>query len=145
MTLFFKQKTTSYCQLSRAYTTKQILNEGIIAFVKDEFPGLIEGILSEEAAAEFIDLILVLIMSHRSEKEDPSLRDTIIDFPIVRDPMYKYSIAAQERFLNYPAYSFLFQWFYECPTGKVFAQSKVNEGGVGACALFNLDALAKVS
>ena len=82
---------------------------------------MVEGILSERAAEEFIDLILVLIMSHRSEKEDPCLKDTIIDFSIVRDPMYKYSCAAQEKFLNYPAYSFLLQWFYGCPTGKVFA------------------------
>jgi len=95
--------------------------DSLTAFVKDEFPGLVDHILSPCAAEEFTDLLMVLIMSHRFEKQDPCLKDTFIEFSIVRDPMYKYSCQAQEKFLNFPAYSFLLMWFAVSPTGLLFA------------------------
>ena len=68
MTAFYKQKTKGFIDELKAFATKEKMVESLTAFVKEECPGLIEHILSERAATEFIDLLLILIMSHRFEK-----------------------------------------------------------------------------
>ena len=62
----------------------------LVAFANAEFPDLLTT-LSEKAKFEFIELIKLLVFSHRHNKNDDYLKDPLIDFSIIREPMYKYS------------------------------------------------------
>ena len=100
--------------------------ESLIHFTKQEFPGLLDT-LSEKARFEFIELVKLLVLSHRHNKNDDFLADPLIDFKIVREPMYKYSKQAQDSFFSMPTYTFLFCWFEASPQGRKFAQEKFAE------------------
>lgn len=64
--------------------------DSLINFAKKEFPGLLDT-LSEKAQFEFIELVKLLVLSHRHNKNDDFLADPLVEFSIVREPMYKYS------------------------------------------------------
>lgn len=57
------------------------------------------------------DLFKMMVYCHRHNKEDAHLRNVPISFDIVRDPMYKYSRVAQEKFLKMPQFAFLYAIF----------------------------------
>lgn len=57
------------------------------------------------------DLFKMLVYCHRHNKEDAHLRNVPISFDVVRDPMYKYSRVAQEKFLKMPQFAFLYANF----------------------------------
>ena len=82
----------------------------LMEFVNSEFPGLIER-LPKKASFEFIELVKLLVFSHRHNKNDESLKSPLIDFAVVREPMYKYSRVAQDKFFDYATYAFMFAWF----------------------------------
>jgi len=62
----------------------------LVDFSNAEFPDLLAS-LSEKAKFEFIELLKLLVFSHRHNKNDEYLKDPLIDFSIIREPMYKYS------------------------------------------------------
>lgn len=72
---------------------------------------------------------MVVVHSHRHNKEDAFISEVPIDFSLVRDTMYKYSKKAQERFFSYPFFAFLFAWFAQSPEGIQFTYSKFAEKG----------------
>ena len=41
--------------------------------------------------SKFLEYLKLLVFSHRHNKNDAYLQDTIESFDLVRDPMYKYS------------------------------------------------------
>lgn len=43
------------------------------------------------AKGQFLEYLKLLVFSHRHNKNDAYLQDTIDSFDLVRDPMYKYS------------------------------------------------------
>ena len=65
---------------------------------------------------EFISAILSIVLSHHFQKEDIEnvVEGTLVDFPIVRDTMYKYSKKAEERFFSNPCFAYLFIKFATC-------------------------------
>ena len=60
------------------------------------------------------------LQARRLELKD---KDKIYD--IVRDPSYKYSVAAERRFLNDPSYAFLTSYFTK--TGTTFYSKKIKQ------------------
>lgn len=69
--------------------------------------------LIPEEKEQILHAIMMVIFSHRYNKEDRFILETNkalkegktrnpIDFTIVRDVMYKYSKKAQDRYLSYP-------------------------------------------
>ena len=54
--------------------------------------------LTANGQIEFVTMLMVVVHSHRHNKEDDFISETSIDFSLVRDTMYKYSKKAQERF-----------------------------------------------
>jgi hypothetical protein len=50
-----------------------------------------EEIRDDETKSNFLEYLKLLVFSHRHNKNDACLEDTIETFDLVRDPMYKYS------------------------------------------------------
>lgn len=75
-------------------------------------------------------MLMVVVHSHRHNKDDPFIAELKIDFSLVRDTMYKYSKKAQERFFSYPVFAFLFAWFASSPEGLQFTFEKFRSKGV---------------
>ena len=105
---------------------KTTVMQTLIDFSNLEFPGLLSN-LSEEAGFEFIELLKMLVLSHRHNKNDDFLADPIVDFSIVREPMYKFSKQAQDKFFELVPYAFLFAWFDAKPEARAFAMEKFEE------------------
>ena len=55
------------------------------------------------------------------------MQDPLVNFSVVRDPMYKYSKQSQDNFFNLSTYAFLFAWFETHPEGMKFAKEKFSE------------------
>ena len=81
----------------------------------------------QKARFEFIELVKMLVLAHRHNKNDDFLRDPLVDFATVRDPMYKYSKQTQDRFFSHSTFAFLFAWFAAAPRCKAFAEGKFAE------------------
>ena len=71
---------------------------------------------------QFIELLKVLVLAHRHNRDDEYLRNTIVPFDVVRDTMYKYSQKAKSKFFAQAAYSFLYIWFARSANGIEFAK-----------------------
>lgn len=56
-------------------------------------------------------MLKMIVFCHRHHKNDNYLKVNPVDFSIVREPMYKYSRAAQDRFFELPEFAFLFAYF----------------------------------
>ena len=126
MTLFYKLAYKPFFDKWKANKKKYTVLESLIRFAKEHFGGLLDT-LGEKARFEFIELLKLLVLSHRHNKNDDFLADPLIDFATVREPMYKYSKQAQDRFFSLSTYSFLFAWFAEGPAGRAFAVEKFAE------------------
>lgn len=72
---------------------------------------------------------MVVVHSHRHNKDDSFISEVPIDFSLVRDTMYKYSKKAQERFFAYPFFAFLFAWFAQSQEGINFTFAKFQGKG----------------
>ena len=65
-------------------------------------------------------MLMVVVHSHRHNKDDTFISEMTIDFSLVRDTMYKYSKKAQEKFFSFPVFAFLFVWFASSNEGIEF-------------------------
>lgn len=72
-------------------------------------------------------MLKMLVFCHRHSKNDPFLLATPVDFSIVREPMYKYSKVAQDRFFENPAFAYLFCFFMKDKSAQKFAAEKFSE------------------
>ena len=126
MTLYFKTQYKPFFEEWKNKKENPSVLDSLVKFAKDEFPGLLES-FSEKARFEFIELVKLLVFSHRHNKNDDYLKDPLIDFEIIRQPMYKYSQAAQNKFFDYPTFAFLFAWFQAKPSAQSFSQEKFAE------------------
>lgn len=126
MTLYFKLAYKPFFDKWKSNKKKSTIVDSLIAFVNQEFPGLIDK-MSQKARFEFIELVKLLVLSHRHNKNDDFLKDPLVDFAIVRDTMYKYSKQAQDNFFSISVFAFLFAWFAASPQGKAFAEEKFGE------------------
>jgi hypothetical protein len=82
---------------------------------------------SEAEMIEYVQLLKLVVFSHRYNKGDEFLANPIIDFDVIRDPMYKFSRVAQRNYLAIPVLSFLLAWFSRCSPGKQFVADKCAE------------------
>lgn len=90
MTLYFKTAYKPFFEQWKSQKKNPSVIPSLIAFANCEFAGLVDT-LSEKAKFEFIELLKLLVFSHRHNKNDEYLKDPLIDFTTVREPMYKYS------------------------------------------------------
>ena len=119
MTLYFKTAYKPFFEEWKAQRGSPSVQPSLVSFAKHEFPGLFDQLNKlaisasqrEACSFVFIELLKLLVFSHRHNKNDEYLRDPLIDFATVRDPMYKYSRQAQNKFFDYSTYAFLFAWF----------------------------------
>jgi len=96
MTLFFKLKFKPFLdtwQVKKRGAVNAIsVNPLLETFTRSFFPGLFESALSQENDQKhFLEYLKLLLFSHRHNKNDEFLKDTIKSFDLVRDTMYKYS------------------------------------------------------
>ena len=134
MTLYFKLAYKPYFdELMSAPKKQQVIRptaeavrENLITFTNVEFPGLLAS-LSTRNRDEFIELLKLLVLSHRHNRNDEFLQAPQVSFDTVRDTMYKYSKQAQDKFFAVAPYSFLFHWFTASVAGKKFAAVKFAE------------------
>lgn len=123
MTLFFKLAYKPFFDKWKSNKKKSNVIDSLVAFVNQEFPGLLDK-MTQKARFEFIELVKLLVLSHRHNKNDEFLKDPIVDFATVREPMYKYSKQAQDKFFNLSTFAFLFAWFATNPQAQAFAVEK---------------------
>ena len=81
----------------------------------------------------FVELIKLLVFSHRHNKSDDHLKDPLIDFAIIRDPMYKYSRQSQNKFFEYSTFAFLFAWFEARPEARIFCHEQFADRFTKVC------------
>ena len=126
MTLYFKTAYKPFFEQWKSQKKNPSVIPSLIAFANCEFAGLVDT-LSEKAKFEFIELLKLLVFSHRHNKNDEYLKDPLIDFTTVREPMYKYSRHAQDKFFDFATFAFLFAWFEANPRAKSFSAEKFAE------------------
>lgn len=85
------------------------VNEILLHFTNELHPGLTS--LLKENTSEYLELLKLIVFSHRHNKNDAYLSNLVVDFSVVREPMYKYSKVAQNRFFEFAPFAFLFIWF----------------------------------
>jgi len=90
MALYFKLAYKPFFDKWKSNRKKSSIADSLVAFVNLEFPHLIDT-LPSKARFEFIELVKLIVLSHRHNKNDDFLRDPLVDFATVRDTMYKYS------------------------------------------------------
>ena len=123
MTLYFKTAYKPFFEEWKNQRGTPSVFPSLVSFAKHEFPGLLDT-LGKQANFVFIELIKLLVFSHRHNKNDDYLKDSLIDFATVREPMYKYSRQAQNKFFEYSTYAFLFAWFEARPEAQAFSAEK---------------------
>ena len=90
MTLYFKTVYKPFFEKWKSQKKNPSVISSLVSFVNEEFKGLLPS-LSEKAKFQLVELVKLLVFSHRHNKTDEYLKDPLIDFSIVREPMYKYS------------------------------------------------------
>jgi hypothetical protein len=123
MTVYFKTAFKPYFEKWKAEKKRPSISVYLAEFAYDYFPELLEN-LNDTLKEEFVELLKLLVFSHRHNKNDAHLQSPVVDFSIVREPMYKYSRSAQEKYFDYPTFAFLFAWFAFSPVAQKFSDSK---------------------
>jgi hypothetical protein len=90
MTLYYKTAFKPYFEKWKAEKRKVPISVCLAEFSLDHFRGLFD-ILNDTLKEEFLELLKLLVFSHRHNKNDAYLQNPVVDFTIVREPMYKYS------------------------------------------------------
>jgi hypothetical protein len=126
MTHYFKTAFKAYFERWKTERKKTSIAQCLTEFSVNSFPGLFDS-LNDVLKGEFVELLKLLVFSHRHNKNDAFLQNPLVDFAIVREPMYKYSRAAQEKFFDYPTFAFLFAWFSHSPDARKFSDMKFAE------------------
>lgn len=99
------------------------------SFAMKHFSGLLAQ-MNPEFQSQFITMLMVVVHSHRHNKDEAFLAEFDLDFSIVRDTMYKYSKKSQERFFSFPIFSFLLLWFASSQEGLEFLREKYSKKGI---------------
>ena len=120
MTAYYKQGFQPFFDNWKAVKKEPSVIPSLITYANKEFPGLLGKLSSDKAKSEFIQLLKLLVFAHRHAKNDEHLIDRLVEFTIVRDPMYKYSREAQKTFFSFATFSFLFAWFEASPQARQF-------------------------
>lgn len=122
MTEFYKNEFKSFQALKE--NKKLSIKAQLLKFSDLAFPRLTQA-MEPQQQREFIELLKMIVLCHRINKNEPALRDLMFDFSLIRDPMYKYSKNSQEKFFDLPILSFFFVWF--AAKGTQMAMQKFSE------------------
>lgn len=93
MTVYFKTAFKPYFEKWKVEKKRPAISVYLAEFSHNYFPGLLDNI-NDTLKEEFLELLKLLVFSHRHNKNDSHLENPVVDFSIVREPMYKYSRSA---------------------------------------------------
>jgi len=127
MALFYK---TQFKPFQDKWLTKRKGNFSVMPALEEfatSYLPVYEEIRDDEAKNKFLEYLKLLVFSHRHNKNDAYLKDTIESFDLVRDPMYKYSKSSEKLFFAQPVYAFLFACFSISTAGRTFADEQIME------------------
>ena len=79
-----------------------------------------------EQKLSLVKSMMAFVYAHRHNKDDTFLKESEIDFTILRDCMYHYSKKAQDRFFSQTIETFFFAKFAGSPEAMAFIKSKSN-------------------
>lgn len=68
-----------------------------------------------------------VLFCHRYNKGDSFLAKPLLEYSVIRDPLYKYSNSAKETFFSVPVLTFLFAWFCQADQAQVFMMERGEE------------------
>jgi len=129
MAEFYKHLFQPFQKIWIEQKKKSAMINLIQSFAIKHFDGVLKK-MSNQFQQEFITMLMVVVHSHRHNKEDAFISEVTIDFSLVRDTMYKYSKKAQERFFSYPVFAFLYIWFASSQEGYDFTKEKFENKGL---------------
>ena len=94
MTLYYKTIFKPYFSQCKNLKNNESVLEVVRDFAQEYQPNLMALLdkLGREMSMRYLDLLKMLVFSHRHHKSDISCN--FVDFDTVREPMYKYSRAA---------------------------------------------------
>ena len=98
MAQYFKQAYNPYFELCagvKKLPTGLTVDESLVLYCQKELPGVLECFETEFARIEFLELLKLLVLAHRHNRNDEFLANPRVPFDTVREPMYKYSRGAQ--------------------------------------------------
>ena len=123
MTLFYKTSFKPFYDVCRSKRKTLPVADLIKKFATNNHPGLVESLAqcSKLQSLQFPEMLKMLVFCHRHSKNDPFLATTPVDFSVVREPMYKYSKIAQDRFFDYPAFAYLYCFFMKDKQAQKFS------------------------
>lgn len=104
------------------------MNEFIDTYIRQEFGDLLKD-MHDEFYVSFREAMIAILHSHRYKKEEEFTKD--IDFSVIRDVLYSYTLDARDRFINHPAYALIYHHFfvdggYKFLNGQVQCKSKLH-------------------
>lgn len=118
----------SFSKFNRAWQDKRRnkkkakdMNEFIDTYITQEFGSLLNE-MHEEFYTELRKAVIAILHSHRYKKEEEFTKD--IDFSVIRDVLYSYTLEAKERLISQPAYALIYHNFFVSGAYK-FLHSKV--------------------
>lgn len=90
--------------------------EGIVSdFIDTIFGSSFLQSFEHERRQGIIHCMIAFVYAHRHNKDDLFLRESNIDFSVLRDCMYHYSKKAQDMFFEQPIETFFFANFAKSP------------------------------
>ena len=111
-----KQFQKKRCLKKKSLEMRDLVRE----FCEEEFGELLPKMGDQALFLE--EAVMAILNCHRYKKAESFLHD--IDFSIVRDCMYRYTADARERFMETPAYAFLFLHFCEHGAGGLLLEKE---------------------
>lgn len=129
-TNFFKEHFKPY--FANYQNETQTLEECLVAFCGDFMPGLLESMPDH---SYFLKILQQIVFCHRSEKGEEITRGLPLDFDVLRNPMYRYSKAAVDAFMDAaPELTFVLAWFCQSAKGRAYVldnakMSKIENSG----------------
>ena len=97
------------------------------------FPGTVitaetDTLMNIQQLLQFIDSSLSIVLCYHHQKEDIKtiMEGTNVDFKLIRDPMYKYSKKAEEKFFQNACMAYFFIQFSQSLEGKSSIQNKLS-------------------
>jgi hypothetical protein len=112
------------------------MNELIDTYMRQEFKELLNE-LGEDFLVSLRNALIAVLHSHRYKKQEEFTDE--IDFSVIRDVLYSYTLDARDRFINDPAYALIFHHFF-ARGGTEFTNSRVqNKSNIYAFELTSLN------
>lgn len=85
------------------------MNEFIDIYIKQEFGDFLEN-MHEDFYKSFRAAVIAVLHSHRYKKKEEFTQD--IDFSVIRDVLYSYTLDARERLICDPSYALIYHHFF---------------------------------